>query len=548
MKDKHELIQGIARNIEKHRILETEALKRPDKNLAVGFAEVNYFGEDRRIWLTTHDNHGGYRNVPNITGHIIDTTSGDPTTITADGLVVNKNSKPGEVIIRNVHGRGQIRTPKGLQEILINNLSSYVPNPHNADALDLVIDLDETKPKRYSRLRELLEIFKKAESSIQQLEEEEHQLQAGQREDEELELQRIAEQIENAKREREKALSEAKSFIRKSAELRYQPILDTWQEETKRSLIYNGTLAIDGGPGTGKTTALIQRIKFLLDKEAMLGSTADNSDFVSDGYFSEMTDSQKKILFENNRNWIFFTPNELLKLFLRNNMIQEGLKADDQRVRVWKDYLNQIVKDYELVKVDTQNPFLFLRKRLNENLLPQDGRQIKQLLNSFEKFLLGILNAKLDKLTALKLEPFDWKSKGISIQNYINRSEKDYTVEGLLRLYFNLQQSYHEEVDVLKSEFNNLLAKAAARIEREAKNNQDFNKAVYEYAEDWKNLSNSIDEAEIEEEDEELEDNTGDLNGFLFGKYKLLIKNVALSTYDPSVRLSKKYQEFNLLI
>ena len=52
------------------------------------------------------------------------------------------------------------------------------------------------------------------------------------------------------------------------------------------------------------------------------------------------------------------------------------------------------------------------------------------------------INQGLKKLSEIDLEPFIWKNQGLSIQNYIKRQDKDYSIEGLIRLYFNIQDNF----------------------------------------------------------------------------------------------------------
>ena len=92
---------------------------------------------------------------------------------------------------------------------------------------------------------------------------------------------------------------------------------------------------INGGPGTGKTTSLIQRIKFLISP--------------SIEEYKSLNQSQKDILFNQKTSWIFYSPNELLALFLQNSMKMEELTADTERVKVWASHKNELVKAYKLV-------------------------------------------------------------------------------------------------------------------------------------------------------------------------------------------------------
>lgn len=544
MKHKEEQIESIAKTIKDHRVLETKKLTRTDKNLAVALSKVHYMGENRKIWLTGKENLGGFQTRKDITGATTSSFLGDQTTLTEDGNVVYKNSRFGEILIRNFSGKHSVPTPAGDKEIEIYNLTTYSPHKHQSEAYDLTFSLDGEKPNRYKSLSDILQRITEIDFQIQHLEESQENFKT----DDSEELLRISQNIEEEKQKRELLLNEAQSFIRKNAELRHQPILDRFQEEIKRSGIFNGTIAIDGGPGTGKTTSLIQRIKFLTDREAMLGHKNSKGENEAIGYLDKFSKSQLESLFGKDKNWVFFTPNELLKLFLRNSMISEGLKADNSRVLIWKDYLINLVKQYKLVNPETQNPFLFLRKYTGVDLLPHDSKALRKILSSFKLLLVDGIQGKLKKTSAIDVTNFRWKNKALSIQRYIGKEYKNHNLEDLIRLFFNLQESYEPEVKHLTTEFNESLKKAAARLILLLKSNQEFKAKAYVFSVDWQENSGSIDELEDELEDTELEENSGDQEAFLFGKFKVLIKNLALSKYDSSVSISKKYIELHEII
>lgn len=543
MEEKEKQIETIARSIKEHRKLETKLLQRPDKNLAVALSNVHYMGTDRKMWITNRENVGGFYRTEDFTGGISAPIEGGPTTLTQDGDVIYKNTKIGEILIRNASGKQSFPTPMGEKEIEIFNLTTYQPDKHFAEAYDLVFSLQGHKPNQYKTLSKVLEAIDGINQEILGLEESQEEI--GQTDNDE--LRRITEELEDAKRKKEQLLNAAQSFIRKNAELRHQPILDPWQEEVKRSHLFDATVAIDGGPGTGKTTSLIQRIKFLTDKHAMLGSEAQG-DFTSAGYLREFSKSQIDALFRGERNWVFFTPNELLKLFLRNSMINEGLQADDQRVLIWQNYVVLLLKQYKLVNPETQNPFLLLRKGFEDGLLPHSGKELRNILTAFKNHILELHKAKLTKLSSLDVSRFRWKDKATSIQNYIKKQDGNFKFEDLVRLYLNLQENYEQEVQALTSEFNESLKLSAARLVRILKSNSDFREKAFAFAEDWKRNTQNIEETDDELEEDDLEENPADQEAFLFGKFKILIKNIALSRFDSNATISKKYRDFLGLI
>ena len=527
MENKDALVLEIGDKIKTHRKLE---IKEDVKNVAVALANVHYFGTDRKMWLTNSQNEGGYSINTDVLGDFTGTSAGRQTTLINDGYPIYKNSKIGGVIITNDSGKYEIETPTGREVLEILNKSSFIPNPHIADATDIQMNIGEKKPRFYRKLSDLLTKANDRKKNIEILNEEIENLEKNNKGNEEVDKinERLL-RIQNEEIERKNTLDKAQTFIRKNAELRHQPILDPWQEEIKRSHIFNATIAINGGPGTGKTTSLIQRIKFLIDDKAM----AD--------YLPDLSKEKKEKLFNEQTSWMFFSPNELLKLFLKNNMTSEGLVADDKRVLVWEDYKGVLIKKYKLLNPETQNPFLLLRKYKDVNILPSDGKSLKKILISFEKFYLEYQNDRLQKLSKIDLEPFTWKHKGQSIQNYIKRQEKSYSIEGLIRLYFNIQDNFSEEVKIISKEYNELLKNSSASVLNRIEENQEVYDKLGALVEKWRKESRT---EELEDNDDLETDITIDestsLEVQLFNKIRSLIRKKALSVYDKSVRLNKK--------
>ena len=343
--NKDELILQLAKAIETHR---KEEKKKHCNTLAVGKANIMLNDSEMKIWMINGEIPRESKFQKDITGSTIGVTKGTKKYISDNGTVINKNTKIGEIIIKNSDSIQSYTAPSGEKKVKIINSCFYTPNPNSSDALDLRFNIKEPKPRYYNSLRKLLEDLLGINREINKLEE---NIKKAKEEKSENELNEYLEKKEKAIKEYEEKKRKAHSFIRKNAELRLQPILDPWQDEIKRSNIYDGiTLAIDGGPGTGKTTSLIQRLKFLTDSDAL------------NEYKPNLTKGQKEKILNINRNWVFFSPTELLKLFLRNNMISEGLNADDNRVLVWHDHKSKLLKEYKLFNSETQNPFLALRK------------------------------------------------------------------------------------------------------------------------------------------------------------------------------------------
>ncbi|WP_349609033.1 ATP-binding domain-containing protein [Cupriavidus sp. DF5525] len=115
--------------------------------------------------------------------------------------------------------------------------------------------------------------------------------------------------------------------------LRDQPVLDQYQDEIFR-LPLDKRLLILGPPGTGKTTTLIRR----------LGQKLDTA-FLEEGEQRLVESLGAAQGVAHSKNWLMFTPTELLKQYLKEAFAREGVPASDLRIRTWQDYRRELARN-----------------------------------------------------------------------------------------------------------------------------------------------------------------------------------------------------------
>jgi hypothetical protein len=325
---------------------------------------------------------------------------------TYNDVSVSRDAKLGGILIQNYEGV-HTYTVRGKGEYFNNtvqifNRAKYTPSSNeNTLATDIIINISGDVETYF--YRNLFEVSTKLRSLQQEMEKTQEELKKIETEQsiaqeklsttettqkEELEKIRIA--IAQKKNEAEELhkkaddeirqqniyLGSVQKFIRQNAELRWQPILDKDQDVIRRLKIFDGgTLIINGGPGTGKTTLLIQRIKFLISK------TIEE--------YKSLNNKQREIIYNQNTGWIFFSPNELLALFLKNSMAQEGLAASDRTVKVWEEHKKAIIRLYGWLE-EEKRIFKIYRPHNSEQetSLFSNPNCIKEILNDFIKFYL----------------------------------------------------------------------------------------------------------------------------------------------------------------
>ncbi len=523
-----EKIEDIAKSIKRHRELEISI---EATNNAVGRSKTIYNDEEQQFWLTNKENTGGIRYSEDITGARVGTESGNRTTIKEDGKPIYKNTRLGEILILNHEGIHEVEVPAGKIEIEIFNRATYNPIIDGEYATDIQIKLaGDSRTHSFQDIVKILSL----QIKIDELEKQKETVT-----DEE--ANKLIQRIEEKEREKENYLAKAQSFIRKYAELRYQPILDPIQESIKRSNIFEGALIINGGPGTGKTTSLIQRIKFLIS------TTIEE--------YRPLTTPQKDILFNQTKSWIFYSPNELLALFLRNSMKLEELTADSDRVKVWPSQKNELVKIYRFVNTETKRPFLVYNKAKGKNLFTNTSQSIKTIIKDLKNYYINYQKEKLNRVVEIDIDPFKWKNKGKSIQKFINGSQYIKDVEELIRIFLNLNEIYQKDSEENAKEYSKLVKRVASRIHVVIQKDSERAAVISDVLKKWKTEIQEDDEAEDEDTEIEQEDfeEKGEQAAFdfekeLFNKLKSLCRKQALKKFDKNTRLTKRDRELLKLI
>lgn len=413
----------------------------------------------------------------NITGTELYETSPERVQIDS-GKAVSKNSKLGGELIKNRCEDFSYHAPRGEFNVSPKNLTIYSPDISKVDAKNGEIEVKGKDLFRFKSLKQLLKQYK-VQSEKERLK---------RRLEEEKEVEKAAvlqQQIQEMEEKIDSEIEQQQRYIRESTELRMQPILDPEQETIKRSKILDGMLIIDGGPGTGKTTTLIQRINFLTD--VTIGQYRDD---LSDDGINNLAG-----------NWRFFSPSRLLKQFLKNSMDSEGLNTNDQYTKVWSDYLNEVFKKYTLFNPATQNPFIKAHG-FTESVFPNDSKLIQSLFDKLNEAVLDDIKKRLNRVIDSDIDGLSWSKKGENLKQKAKSALQKNTLEDFVKLFEDWKKSERDHVKDELEDLNEKLSRLAARIELRVKE-----KAPEVYQKITDHLKERFDSRfDIEADEEEEED------------------------------------------
>ncbi len=456
------------------------------------------------------------------------------------GLSIYKNTKLGEILTKYYQGKHSYFTKtfikkENIVSVEIYNRATFTLHPAITDVIIWLAG--EEQPYSYSKLTDLLEEQRllQRRKKLKEQEAANNRLQEERKKQEE--VQRIKNEIEQLEKEitfSKAKIAQVKLFIRDSVALRLQPLLDESQETAKRSHLYDGvSMVIEGGPGTGKTTTVIQRLKFLTSKEAL----NDYEVNLSKTQIDWLTD-------EKSNSWMFISPTKLLLQYLRQNMQYEGLTTNNENTITVDDFREKMMREYQLCSLTENSPFkLFKNKKGYTTLILKP----KKVANQFKKYIVQQIAKGLVEVSKLETKIYAWHDKAVRIKSYGAKAKDINTMESLLKLFYSLQENEGTQVEELVKVSNDKVKEASVIIGNKVKAHPVTVDELKILFSKWRK-ERMIDEDDTEEEEEETLAKNLNFETDLFVKLQPLVRRYALTQVDAAIKLSKRQQELYALV
>lgn len=455
-------IKDILNSIKKHTDVEAD---KGVLNRSVGRSSVNIERQgNKTIWITNLKTASNYDHYTDRVGNVHSVSHPTTHTYTGDGPTVCKNHELGTILMENHSGRYPYRTPQGLMYVNIYNSSYYTQSRSKRDVYDIEVGISgNSKMLSFTTLDKAicnyLKILKQRDEAEELIEKKKKDLEeqkrkeeaakiAAQKERDEAERKRREEELKLAEEERKrtkeeiaahkkdneereklaKEYEETYNFIRMQATLRLNPRLDKSQNIIKFSHLLDGvTSIIEGGPGTGKSTTLIQRMKLLIDKDDLDDQKLNHPE-------KKLTDQKIRIASERN-SWVFFSPTDLLCKYLKADMAYEGLTQYEDKTHVWNDFLRKTLMrdDYKLAGAKCR--FIYNKKYGEEGLFV--GEQL-DVVKAFSDYYLNQIKSRILKVADIDYSKFAWKGVGVMIKERCKGIENANDLPSILKILFSL--------------------------------------------------------------------------------------------------------------
>lgn len=511
---------------------------------SIGYVEYNLNGKEDSKWILRNPKSKNFTFVTDIHGVPVNTKLTGHDILYTNNNCIWRDSILGGFLIMHGVGDHHYKPRTEVFPLGVSLFGQYViVRDKGGDACNGIIKVKDGTEFAFESLEKEREKLKKLLGERDELEQEL----------EEKENNEIIEEAEKLKfriAEKDKEIVELRQKIKKhiarEVALRDQPMLDKHQEAVKRSKILDGGLIINGGPGTGKTTSLIQRVTYLTSP------TIEEK--------KALTPEQQNLLYDQKRSWVFYSPSELLRDYLANAMTAEGLHADDERVKTWNSHRKGLTLSTGLIVPGQENPFTGRLKDEKEFFHP-NAKAFTLLKGLFLDFYLEQQKKKIEKVhqsgalkpfnkdassenTAFELEKEKLGKLAVQMQDGSRRALSFTTIKEWISFFIIIQEDLSTATKRVDKEVLEELDNAAAKIQAKLNRKEDLLKWLTELVIQEQHKTAVLnDEEEDEDEDELAEVNLHDNIGTekkINQKIKSLLRKVSLQKFDKDVKLSEK--------
>ena len=259
--------------------------------------------------------------------------------------------------------------------------------------------------------------------------------------------------------EQQEDLKNITIYIRKQGEMRYSYIVDPIQTGIMEKHLYDGkTVVIQGGPGTGKTTTMIHRLAYLTDVYAI---DEDEKNKLNKYKITPLQRKQLREAIKNHRDWLFFSPSQLLKNYLADAMVKEGLAHVSEKVWNWIDFCRiTLQEDYNLLETSySKAPF---KVSYSTETLFYQGYDV---VNAFTDFYLEQWRNVKYELPQINTEGkiYEWTAIAQNIKKRFDYAT-DFNLNHFIILFNSLESVYYNDCKKLINDRNTIVDELAEKI------------------------------------------------------------------------------------
>ncbi|MDE2784446.1 MAG: hypothetical protein OXK77_15945 [Gemmatimonadota bacterium] len=326
-----------------------------------------------------------------------------------------------------------------------------------------------------------------------------------------------------------------------SAALRNQPKLDAAQLQAKQRQILDGQVIIHGGPGTGKTTALLDRISLFTERAAI----QEHVPGLSEAALDRLTDPDTA--------YLLFTPNELLLHYLKEAMNTKGLLADSAKLTTWRGYRDRLAQRFRLLTADAKRSRFvkdrtaFQRKSMTFDVQPDEWQAfIGILCEPFSEFV----SRRHRRVFKIQPDASDNPDLVREVQNGLVEARKARSLIESIRIFQSLDDRGNEAATEARRQGTERIGKLARRLHAKIREDEQTRVRLVAALAEFQSDPTDVEEDGVDTYDQEvaevgqrpLDDLGKEEIELINSLARSLLRKLALRRGFAGVRLTKREQ------